>query len=76
VIGLSIAFVATPVTVVVKASAGFWAPREVVAFVVATKTMIKVATMVDTAIILLIGLPILLCQFVMFVHRLLCFMNG
>jgi hypothetical protein len=75
VIGLFTAFVATPMTVAVKASAGFSISKEVVAFVVAIKTMSKDAAMVDTAIILLIGLPILLCQFVMFAHRFLCFMN-
>jgi len=76
VIGLFTTFVDTPMTDVVKASVGFCAHEVVIAFVVATKTMSKDATMVDTTIILLIGLPILLCQFVIVVHRLLCFMNA
>jgi len=51
VIGVLTTFVATPITVVVKASVGFCAPKEVDALVVAIKTMSKDATMEEFSIL-------------------------
>jgi len=50
--GLETTFVAMPITVVVKASAGFCMPKVMLAFVVVKKTISKDATMTDTAIVL------------------------
>ena len=50
--GLVAAFVVTPTTFVVKASAGFCSPKVMLAFVVVKKTISKDATMTDAAIVL------------------------